>query len=433
MSTVTGNDTGAAVGVSNSPETLSRALETAKGALAAVRPIPQDPAAVAAVAGAADVFARVLLSGCGEPGDGLLGHVVGVIGPGAAVQTLCAPDPATALHAAMADAADPLESEAAVLAVQRWRPRLDCGRAIRAIRAGAALGVRLLVPGDVAWPTALHDLGPHAPITLWVRGDPAQIRDQRRCIAVVGSRAASGYGEHVTAELVGGLADRGFVVVSGGAYGIDGAAHRAALAGKGGTAALLAGGVNRLYPAGHARLLTEIARTGALVAELRCDESPTKWRFLQRNRLIAALSVAVVVVEAGHRSGALNTAGHAAKLGRPLGAVPGSVLSASSAGCHRLFREYGAECVTNVEDVIELCGFPMTAVPVNSPLSEGMARTLDALIANRSRSIEEIVWRTGLAPAEAIAALGRLAAIGQARDAGSGWVAVPAAAALRTA
>ena len=148
----------------------------------------------------------------------------------------------------------------------------------------------------------------------------------------------------------------GAVIVSGGAYGIDGAAHRAALGVGGATVALLAGGVDRAYPQGHQQLLRTIAASGAVVSEVPCGTAPTKWRFLSRNRIIAALSDATVVIEAGWRSGSLNTAGHAAALGRPLGAVPGPVTSAASAGCHRLLREYDARCVTTAAEVRELWG-----------------------------------------------------------------------------
>lgn len=116
-------------------------------------------------------------------------------------------------------------------------------------------------------------------------------------------------------------------MVSGAAFGIDGAAHRAALLAGGTTIAVLAGGVDRPYPRAHTHMLDRIAATGAVISEVPCGSEPTKWRFLQRNRVIAALGDATVVVEAGHRSGALNTAGHAAAMSRPLGAVPGPVTS----------------------------------------------------------------------------------------------------------
>src|SRR6478735_9090910 len=158
----------------------------------------------------------------------------------------------------------------------------------------------------------------------------------------------------MSAEVSSGLVDRGYTIVSGAALGIDGHAHRAALANRGGTIAVLAGGLDRFYPAAHDALLKRIVEHGAVVTEVPMGTPPTKWRFLQRNRLIAAISGATVVIEAGWRSGSLNTAGHAAALGRPLGALPGPVTSSASAGCHRMIREMDAVCVTTVDEMAEL-------------------------------------------------------------------------------
>ena len=198
---------------------------------------------------------------------------------------------------------------------------------------------------------------------MWVRGRPDALAWSVPTIALVGARAATGYGEHVAMEASAGLVDRGFAIVSGGAYGIDGMAHRAALASDGTTIAFLAGGIDRFYPLGHESLLSRIAQTGAVVSELPCGAAPTKWRFLQRNRLIAAASQATVVLEAGIRSGSLNTAGHAAALGRPLGAVPGPVTSPASAGCHRLLREFDAVCVVDADQMAELAAARIAAEP----------------------------------------------------------------------
>jgi DNA processing protein len=235
-------------------------------------------------------------------------------------------------------------------------------------------------------------------------------------------------------EAAAGLADRGFATVSGGAYGIDGATHRASLASDATTIAFLAGGVDRLYPAGHTDLLRRVADRGLLIAELPCGSSPTKWRFLMRNRLIAASSTATVVVEAGRRSGSLNTAGHAAAIGRPLGAVPGPVTSPASAGCHRLIREYGAECVTNADDMAELAG-------VSPMLNEGdrrghnadpldtaeTTRLLDALRLRSALTVSELVVRSGMSSRDVIAALGALETAGRASERTGGWVKTPRA------
>jgi DNA processing protein len=234
----------------------------------------------------------------------------------------------------------------------RWRPRLSSADYLRVKAAVQRLNLTVLVPGDEHWPTDLAVLGDKQPFALYVRGDASLLTTPM--IGLVGARAATGYGEHVTMELAAGVVDRGYTVVSGAAYGIDGMAHRAAIASNGKTVAVLAGGVDRFYPAGHDQLLARIVEVGAVVSELPPGSAPTKWRFLARNRIIAALSDALVVVEAGFRSGSLNCAGHAAVLGIPLGAVPGPVTSPTSAGCHRLFREENAKCVTTAAEIVEL-------------------------------------------------------------------------------
>jgi DNA processing protein len=315
--------------------------------------------------------------------------------------------------------------------LERWLPRLSLRTAIRALEAAAAVGAVLVTRGDEVWPTGFGDLGDGAPIALWVRGDVGSLKACDRSIALVGARAATGYGEHVAMEAAAGLSDRGFAVVSGGAYGIDGAAHRAALASDQTTIAFLAGGVDRLYPAGHAALLTRIAERGLLVGELPCGSSPTKWRFLQRNRLIAAASRATVVVEAGRRSGSLNTAGHAAAIGRPLGAVPGPVTSPASAGCHRLIQEYGAACVTSAAEMAELTGIidPLeTAGEGQASTSLSAAdhgeriRVLDALSPRTPRPVREVATRAGMSEREAISTLGLLDVESLVDEREGGWI-----------
>lgn len=332
-------------------------------------------------------------------------------------------------------------------ALERWRPRLRSGDVERALLLAARVGARMLVPASigmgsqggaarVAWPSGADDLGVHAPIALWIRGEIALLARRDPAVALVGARAATGYGEHVAGELSAGLVERGYTVVSGAAYGIDGTAHRAALAAEGLTIAFLAGGVDRFYPAGHDELLRRIADHGVVLSELPCGSAPTKWRFLQRNRLIAACSVATVVVEAGARSGSLNTAGHASALGRPLGAVPGPVTSPASAGCHRLLREYDAVCVTDAAQVAELAG-PPAPHPGSDPDDAGGApqdasreraettRVLDALTTRSSRSPADVAARSGLALTIVLGVLGVLEVEGRAREDADGWRAVP--------
>lgn len=226
------------------------------------------------------------------------------------------------------------------------------------------LGGRLVTPDDAEWPAwrltalgAAHDERDYvAPLALWVRGQGRLTDLTDRSIAVVGTRAPSNYGESVTDDIAGELATRGWTIVSGAAFGIDAAAHRAALSVASPTIAVLAGGIDKPYPVAHTRLLERIASTGLVVSEYPPGVTVARYRFLTRNRLVAALADAVVVVEAGWRSGARNTAKWARRLGRPALAVPGSVNSASSTGCHTMIREGEARLVTRAAEVIEDAG-----------------------------------------------------------------------------
>lgn len=236
------------------------------------------------------------------------------------------------------------------------------------------------------------------------------------------------------------LQNLGYAIVSGAAYGIDGMAHRAALASKGTTIAFLAGGVDRFYPSGHDALLTRIVEQGAVISELPPGSPPTKWRFLQRNRLIAAASLATVVVEAGSRSGSLNTANHANQLGRPVGAVPGPVTSAASAGCHRLLRDHNAECVTNADEMAGLAPLYLgmagaqSMADVGSPpaenaspeprLSPVVTRVADAMSTRAARTASDIAARAGLSIAEVQSQLAQWELTGNAAERPTGWVKV---------
>ncbi len=238
--------------------------------------------------------------------------------------------------------------------LERWRVRLPMVEPRRDIEAIEAVGGTVLVPGDPDWPVQIADLGAGAPPCLWVRGTVGLAGLADQSVAMVGSRASTRYGEMVTADLVQGLCAGGARVMSGAAFGIDAAAHRAAIACDSPTIAVLACGADRVYPAAHGPLLDRIVDDGLIVSESPPGAVPTRWRFLERNRLIAAMSKVAVIVEAAWRSGALNTARHARELGRSVAAVPGPVTSAASAGCHRLIREQGAVCVTDAAEVLEL-------------------------------------------------------------------------------
>lgn len=216
-------------------------------------------------------------------------------------------------------------------------------------------GFGTLIPADKEWPAGLNDLGDRAPYLLWMRGAVSFLMTPLSDRATItGSRASTQYGEHVTGELAMGLADEERVIVAGGAYGIEGAAHKSALAAGGQTIAVLAGGLDRPYPAGHSELLNRIGDIGLLVSELPPGSAPTKHRFLARSRLLAALSGATVIPEAGPRSGSMTTVIAARDLGRGVGAVPGPLTSVASAGPNVLIKQGFASLVTQPSDVIDL-------------------------------------------------------------------------------
>ncbi|MCU1438088.1 MAG: dprA [Naasia sp.] len=367
------------------------------------------------------VFARAAWSGIAETGDSIAGRLIAAAGPVEALE-LAERDDVDRVRRAIEDGlGESVPGSVIADALARWRPRVRGDLALQSLRSARFVGASLVIPGDAEWPIGVDDLGDHGPAALWCRGNIGLLAHPLP-IAIVGARAASGYGEHIAAEAAAGLGDRGFAIVSGAAYGIDGMAHRAALAGGAPTMAFLAGGVDRFYPSGHDTLLRRIAEHGVIVSELPCGSQPTRWRFLQRNRLIAAASSATVVVEAGTRSGSLNTAGHAATLGRPLGAVPGPVTSAMSAGCHRLLREFDAVCVTTPEEMAELVIGPLDmprAISFGARDAERM-RVFDAL-SSRAVPAEEVARRSGLSVAAVRGALGLLELEGLVRETPAGW------------
>jgi len=275
------------------------------------------------------------------------------------------------------------------------------------------LGARVVIPEDEEWPPQLADLGrisrpgglrverdTHEPVCLWVRGEPSLAATLEQSVSVVGARASTSYGNHVAQELGYGLANRGWAVVSGGAYGIDAAAHRGALAAGGSTAAVLACGVDRAYPVAHANLFEHIVDNGLLISEWPPGAAPHRHRFLIRNRVIAALSRGTVVVEANARSGARHTLGRAALLGRAVMAVPGPVTSAMSVGCHQLLRYSGARPVMSYAEVLEEVGRIGDDL---APIPRGPEDQLDRLGPELSRVLDGVPLR-GAADAGQIAA-----------------------------
>jgi len=362
-----------------------------------------------------ELFARAIWSVLVEPGDRIAGALIASVGAVVAARMVIdRVSPATLSSATR----DEVSCDDARDGLLRWGGRLRAADVLRSLESAARCGARMLVPSDPQWSEGLHALGDSPPVLLWARGDLNLLR--RPAVAIVGARAATGYGEHVAMELAAGLSARDVVVVSGGAYGIDGMAHRATLAGGGATIAVLAGGIDRLYPAGHEALLTRVAEQGLLLSEVPCGTPPTKWRFLQRNRLIAALAEATIVVEAGRRSGSLNTARHALDMGRPVGVVPGPITSAASTGCHAILREEPVTLVTSTTEIMQLAFGDDGVLAVPEPFtpdlshpepvrdatsSKGIApparcdplhgRVIDALLPRRGQSPSELARAVG--------------------------------------
>lgn len=318
--------------------------------------------------------------------------------------------------------------------LDRFRARLSSVEPARDLALADKLDAQVVCPGDPHWPCGLNDLE-SPPYCLWVRG-PLPLRPAMdRSVAVVGARAATSYGEFVAAQLAADLVDRGMTVVSGAAFGIDAAAHRGALSVDGPTVAVLAGGVDRPYPAAHRELIARIAQTGAVVAETAPGGAPMKARFLHRNRLIATATQATVVVEAGLRSGSRHTASTAAAHHRVVAAVPGPVTSMTSAGCHEMVRSGMAVLVTDVADVLELAGGydARSAVPnrrgperSEDTVAREDLQVYDALPLRAGRPVERIAVTAGTSITQAQAALGRLLMSGHAVRTDRGWRRSPA-------
>ena len=212
---------------------------------------------------------------------------------------------------------------------------------------------RLITPIDLDWPIQVNDLAA-PPIGLIVKGNISALH--QRSLAIVGTRNPTSYGARIAGDFAAGFADREWAIVSGGAYGIDSYAHKGALIAEGVTVAVIASGIDINYPAGNTRLFAEICESGVMVTESMPGQRALPHRFLTRNRLIAAISKATLVVEAAFRSGSLRTARDAAEMFRPVMAIPGPINSPTSEGCHRLIGERAAEIVTSVADAVEFVG-----------------------------------------------------------------------------
>ena len=321
----------------------------------------------------------------------------------------------------------------------RWNRRME--RTLNAeAHMAATCGAWLVTPADPLWPPQLNDLGPTRPYGLWCRGDSRHLLDVASApsVALVGSRDPSIYGTEATTHLAAELARRGYTVISGGAMGIDIAAHRAALTQQGSdlpTIAFMAGGLDRLYPAQNSDALNMIVDRGLIMSEVSVGNTPTRWRFLERNRLIAALARHTIVVEARWRSGALNTARHAMEIGRTLWAVPGQINSPNSVGTNRLLRDGLAQTLTEAADILEydaVAGFELgtehesewdRAVSSSAldELTERQGRVWDDLSPRSYRGVDEIAAALGLSARDVMADLFHLGRCGLAESSGTSW------------
>ena len=430
-------------------------------------------------------LARATWARLAEPNSATAAMVVGRLGPGPALRWLLeegvdssgqvrtSPSPPVPQPPpGMSGTGDISTCWAQVAA--RWAPRLEGLDIRRELDVLDRLGGSLILPGEPWWPPGLDELE-HPPFCLWVRGDPSllvnaadlrdkgigggppgavedddaqsvvgagqPVREQRMpvgpasglCLALVGARASTRYGEGVATSLASGVTAKGGLIVSGGAFGIDACAHRGALQ-EGPTVSVSAGGVDRLYPVGNTGVLEAVIASGALVAEVPPGCQPGRHRFVSRNRVIAAISSATIVVEAAWRSGALSTAHRALDLGRHVGAVPGPVTSMSSVGCHRLLRK-GAVCITDTDDALELLTplgtVDADAVKEQDPrlagdglldgLDPAASVVLDAMPARASATTQAITRSSGLSSKETTAALGVLELMGKAERTSAGW------------
>ena len=321
----------------------------------------------------------------------------------------------------------------------RWNRRME--RTLNAAaHMAATCGAWLVTPADPLWPPQLNDLGPARPYGLWCRGDSRHLLNLASApsVALVGSRDPSIYGTEATTHLAAELARRGYTVISGGAMGIDIAAHRAALTQQGSdlpTIAFMAGGLDRLYPAQNSDALNMIVDRGLIMSEVSVGNTPTRWRFLERNRLIAALARHTIVVEARWRSGALNTARHAMEIGRTLWAVPGQINSPNSVGTNRLLRDGLAQTLTEAADILEYdaaAGFELgtehesewdqaASSSALDELTERQGRVWDDLSPRSYRGVDEIAAALGLSARDVMADLFHLGRCGLAESSGTSW------------
>lgn len=352
--------------------------------------------------------ALVALAHVVEPDDPTVGHLVERLGPERIVESI-------------ADGS--LRVPTAAVLRERLR-RFDPGRAFG---EAARIGARLITRGGPDWPLQLEDLGPGRPYALWVMGAADLRLNLVRSISVVGTRASTAYGEEIARAWCAQLVDEGVTIVSGGAFGIDAAAHRAALACGGMTICVLASGVDNPYPRSHEALIARIADEGLVISESPLGSEARRHRFLTRNRIIAALTRGTLIIESALRSGTISTATHAGRVNRPVYAVPGPVTSPASAGCNDMIAEGRALLAAQPGDVLRAVdgwarptAEPPPALPLDD-LTPVQSQVLDAIPARGAVDAGELAIRAGVRIADAVGALGQLESLGLAVLAPDGW------------
>jgi len=318
-----------------------------------------------------DRQARLIISIAGEPGDERVGQAVAEFGAAESVKRW----------------ESGIGAEAMCKSIDRVMNSALIEQAVKSLNSVRG---RFITPADDEWPETLDDLDTSAPIGLWCIGNGSLSEITQQSLAVVGARSATSYGERIAHELGAQAANENVGVISGAAYGIDAAAHRGTLAGRGKTVAVMACGVDVAYPASHRGLLSNITDSGVVVSEAPPGSKPHKHRFLIRNRLIAALSQTTVVVEAALRSGSLSTANWAHVLNRQIWGIPGPITSATSAGVHAAIRDNMMKIATSVDHVFQ--DFKSPALPVQLGLLDG---EIVGLLSATPRSTHELAMHFG--------------------------------------
>jgi DNA processing protein len=343
-------------------------------------------------------FSLVCWSSLVEPGDAIARRIVTAYGATEGIARLAVGLSGSG-RVEVISIAEAVSLEPAVIdsAIERWRLRFSAKQFRANLEFLARFGARVATSGDSDWPETLEYLGENEPLVLFAKG-AGNLADLGRSFALVGSRVISPYGRWVTKEFCETLVGVGRPVVSGGAFGVDAAAHEFTMRAGGVTAAVLAGGFDYLYPRGNLPLFEKVQHSGLICTEVAPSFAPTRWRFLQRNRVIAALSQATVVIEAGYRSGSINTANHAAAIGRPVGAVPGPISASHSSGCHKLIRDSKATLLGTTNELLALVDPARESGETHRELTDEQLRVFDTIARNATE--ETIAQRAGMSVRE---------------------------------